>query len=76
MITIDGLTKEQVAMMDTMWSKDTTEEYDTWHDSLSEAEMNLVDTLEQLLFMEMQESRLDVSQALELLEKFTKAEKL
>jgi len=74
MITIDGLTKEQVAMLDLMWSKETTDEYDAWYYSLSESEMNLADSLEQLLFMEMQESSLDVSQAIELLEKFAKAQ--
>jgi hypothetical protein len=51
MITINGLTKAQVALLDTMWSIDSAEDYEQWKDGLSEDTMNTVDTLEQLVLL-------------------------
>ena len=51
MITITGLTKKQVELLDTMWEIKDIEEYDQWRDSLDEETMNMVDTLEQMVIL-------------------------
>ena len=51
MITIDGLTKRQVELLDTMWELDSPEEYETWKSGLSENTMNMVDSLEQMVIL-------------------------
>jgi hypothetical protein len=50
-ITITGLTKKQVELLDTMWEIKDIEEYDQWRDSLDEETMNMVDTLEQMVIL-------------------------
>lgn len=51
MITIDGLTKRQVALLDKMWSIDSSEDYESWKNGLPLGTMNLVDTLEQMVLL-------------------------
>lgn len=51
MITIDGLTKQQVNLLDTMWSIDSAVDYEEWKSGLSEQTMNTVDTLEQMVML-------------------------
>lgn len=49
MITIDGLTKRQVELLDIMWELKDMEEYEIWKSGLSEKTMNMVDSLEQMV---------------------------
>ncbi len=51
MITITGLTKKQVELLDTMWELKDVEDYEQWRDSLDEETMNEVDTLEQMVLL-------------------------
>ncbi len=51
MITITGLTKRQVELLDTMWELKDMEDYEQWRDSLDEETMNEVDTLEQMVLL-------------------------
>ena len=51
-INIDGLTQEQVEMLDHMWSLDTMEEYMQWYDLLDEPDQRLADTLQRLIILE------------------------
>ena len=48
MPTINGLTQRQVELLDTMWSLDSTADYDAWKETQDARE---VETLEQLLFL-------------------------
>jgi hypothetical protein len=51
MITINGLTKKQVRMLDTMWAIDSASDYEEWKSNLSEYDMNMVDTLEHMVML-------------------------
>jgi hypothetical protein len=51
MITITGLTKKQVELLDTMWELKDMEDYENWRNSLNENTMNEVDTLEQMVLL-------------------------
>ncbi len=51
MITISGLTKRQVELLDTMWELKDMEDYEEWKNSLNEETMNEVDTLEQMVLL-------------------------
>jgi hypothetical protein len=51
-LTINGLTLEQVEMLDMMWSHDTEEEFLGWYESLSSKEMHQCDLLQRLILME------------------------
>jgi hypothetical protein len=71
MITIDGLAKKHVELLDTMWSIHDLEVYDQWKSSLSEQLQDLVDVLEELVLYEtLEESLQDFSEAKQLLNKF------
>jgi hypothetical protein len=71
MITIDGLTKGQVKLLDIMWSIQSAEVYDEWKSALSEELQDMVDVLEQLVLYEtLEEGLQDYSQAQEVLKKF------
>lgn len=68
MITIDGLTKEQVFLLDTMWEIDGYEDYMEWKSQLSESTRNEVDVLEQMVFLaELDEEELDLTEARKVL---------
>lgn len=71
MITIDGLTKEQVSLLDTMWEIDGYDEYMEWKEQLSASTRREVEVLEQMVLLaEFDEEEVDVTQARELLAKF------
>lgn len=52
MITINGLTKYQVEMLDHMWSLDSEEDYLTWYNLLDEEDQKMADTLMRMLVIE------------------------
>lgn len=51
MITINGLTKRQVFLLDKMWSIDSAADYEEWKSGLPLGTMNIVDTLEQMVLL-------------------------
>lgn len=71
MITIDGLTKKEVKLLDIMWSIQDEQVYDEWKSALSEQLQDLVDVLEELVLYETLEEELqDFSEAQKVLKKF------
>ena len=58
-IKISGLTKQQVTMLDTMWSKGNSEDYTQWKGSLPKDKQQMADALEAILIMELHEENLD-----------------
>ena len=51
MITIDGLTKAQCDLLDTMWSIDSADEYEQWKNGLDLQTMDTVCVLEQMVLL-------------------------
>lgn len=49
MLKINGLTQEQVDMLDIIWSFDTKEEYDSWFELLDDDEASMCFGLMELL---------------------------
>jgi hypothetical protein len=70
MITITGLTKREVQLLDKMWSIMDIQEYDEWKNGLPLGTMNLVDTLEQLVMLAQLDDIEDVSLAEQVLEQY------
>jgi hypothetical protein len=71
MITIEGLTKQQVKLLDIMWSIYDIEVYDEWKSALSLELQDTVDVLEKLALYETLEQELqNFTQANEVLKKF------
>ncbi len=72
MITITGLTKKQVELLDTMWELKDVEDYEQWRDSLDEETMNEVDTLEQMVLLAQSDEIADCEceKAMAYIEKF------
>jgi len=72
MITISGLTKRQVELLDTMWELKDMEDYEQWRDSLDEDTMNEVDTLEQMVLLAQSDeiADCDCEKAMAYIEKF------
>lgn len=62
-ITITGLTKRQVMLLDKMWSIKGIAEYEEWKADLTEDTMNTVDTLEQLVVLAELDEVSDVTDA-------------
>jgi hypothetical protein len=62
-MTITGLTKRQVFLLDKMWSIKGIEEYEEWKSGLNEQTMNTVDSLEQLVHWAELDDITDVSDA-------------
>lgn len=52
-IKLNGLTYEQVEMLDIMWSLDTVDEFFDWYETLTKEEQNICDTLQRLIILEM-----------------------
>lgn len=48
---IQGLTEEQVEMLDFMWSLDSLEEFEEWKSGLDRREQLLADTLQRMVLM-------------------------
>jgi hypothetical protein len=71
MITIDGLTRGQVKLLEIMWSITDIEVYEEWKSALSEELQDMVTVLEKLAYYETVEERLqDFTQANDVLKKF------
>ena len=63
MITISGLTKYQVEMLDHMWSLDSEEEYLTWYNLLDEEDQKMADTLMKMIIIEsVEEEPIEISE--------------
>lgn len=69
---LEGLTIEQVKMLDKMWSIDSHEDFLDWLDNLSSKELFMAKQLQTLLMFEIVDSTIadDVSQAKKYLKKF------
>ena len=50
-ITISGLTKRQVKLLDKMWAIDSYQEYMDWKESMTEKQVQEVDTLEEMVML-------------------------
>jgi len=70
MITIDGLTKAQTKLLDTMWSIDGYDDYLKWKSELSESKQLEVELLEEMLMLADIDDIEDVSQARNILANF------
>jgi hypothetical protein len=71
MITINGLTKRQKRMLDTMWALDTEEEFFEWYHTLSQLMQQEADLLQRMIIIESAEEDLkDLTQANQLLKQF------
>jgi hypothetical protein len=70
MITIDGLTKGQVKLLDTMWDIDGYQEYMEWKDQLSTSTRREVEVLEQMVTLAEIDNVEDVELAKKVLAKF------
>jgi predicted metal-binding transcription factor (methanogenesis marker protein 9) len=70
MITIDGLTKEQVSLLDTMWDIDGYQEYMEWKEQLSTATRQEVEVLEQMITLAETDDVEDVELAKKVLANF------
>jgi len=51
MITITGLTKRQVKLLDKMWAIDSCREYMDWKESMTQKQVQEVDTLEEMVML-------------------------
>jgi hypothetical protein len=71
-IQINGLTPEQVQMLDMMWSIESSDDMDDWLNSLSKREINLANQLKNLLMITLiDETVEDFEMARIYLQKFT-----
>jgi hypothetical protein len=71
MITIDGLTKEQVRMLDEMWALDTMEEMSEWMENVPEHKRQMVELLQEMLILaSIDEDLEELSDATQVLDKF------
>jgi hypothetical protein len=50
-ITITGLTKRQVKLLDKMWAIDSYQEYMDWKESMTQKQVQEVDTLEEMVML-------------------------
>ena len=50
-IKISGLTKRQVKLLDKMWAIDSYQEYMDWKESMTEKQVQEVDTLEEMVML-------------------------
>ena len=57
-IKLTGLTKQHVDLLDTMWHKGDSHDYEKWKKSLPKAKRQMADTLETMMIMEVQEEDL------------------
>ena len=67
---IDGLNQEQVEMLDKLWSMDTIEEVEQFRSTLPKFRQQQVDTLMEMVIMEIKEKELD------LMERYPDAEEM
>ena len=57
-MTIDGLTKEQVEMLDKLWSLDTMEEVRQFRSTLPQFRQQQIDTLMEIILQELAEDEI------------------
>jgi hypothetical protein len=57
-MTIDGLTKEQVEMLDKLWSLDTMEEVRQFRSTLPRFRQQQIDTLMEIILQELAEDEI------------------
>jgi len=71
MIRIEGLTTEQVEMLDKLWSFDTTDELLEWMKSLSDKDFKMAVTLQEMIIDQLleQPAESDVTEAQSMLRK-------
>jgi len=70
-IQINGLTAEQVQMLDMMWSIESSDDMDDWLNSLTDKEVKVAEQLKNLLVLTLiDESVTDYSMANNYLKKF------
>ena len=71
MITIDGLTKEQVRMLDEMWELDSMEEMAEWMENVPESKRPIAELLQEMLILASIDDDLEeLSDATKVLDKF------
>jgi hypothetical protein len=71
MIEIDNLTPEQVEMLDTMWSLESYEEFQSYLESLDPADRRMAESLAKMIILaEMDNLVGDCAEAKEVLAKF------
>jgi hypothetical protein len=71
MITIKGISKRHVQLLDEMWACDSFEEYDAWRLSHSEQDQIIIESLMRMVLVECIDNDLgDMSEAKELLARF------
>jgi hypothetical protein len=71
MITIDGLTKEQVRMLDEMWALETMEEMAEWMENVPAEKRQMAELLQEMLILASIDEDLDeLSDATQVLSKF------
>ena len=71
MITIKGISKRHVQLLDEMWACDSFDEFEAWKSSHSEQDQLIIDSLMRMVLAECIDNDLgDMSEAKELLSKF------
>lgn len=71
MITIDGLTKEQVRMLDEMWALESMQEMAEWMENLPESKRPMAEVLQEMLILaSIDEDLEELSDATQVLSKF------
>ena len=60
---IQGLTEEQVEMLDFMWTLDSLEEFEEWKSGLDRRERLLADTLQRMVLMAALDDALEAEKA-------------
>ncbi len=58
-IRIDGLTPEQVRMLNDMWSLGSSEEFELWYESLDDDEVQMADQLKEMLVYAVMDAMLE-----------------
>lgn len=71
-ITIDGLSKAQVEMLDIMWSIDGYDEYLMWKSGLNEQTLLMVEVLESMLLLADIDEVEDCTEANQVLARFAR----
>lgn len=75
-ITIDGLTRRQVKMLDVMWSLETEDDYFEWYENLTKPMQRQADILQRMILLAVADDMIseqsqDCQEAKEVLGKFT-----
>ena len=60
---IQGLTEEQIEMLDFMWTLDSMEEFDEWKATLDRRERLMADTLQRMVLMAALDDELETEKA-------------